>query len=296
MLSCHVIEIVTPKKFVLNGLWFGPPKPKRVIIWAHGLTSSAFSMLHVVEQLVGKGTAVLTFNNRGFGTINSIKRRVGKRSKSIVAGAAHEVFTECEDDIQGAVNFARKRGGKKIYVAGHSTGCQKAVYWAHTKKGGRGVRGLILLAPVSDYADVLKHVEKGKLTQLVKLARTLVKKGRPHQLIVEGVKAPWGGFFLCDAQRFLSLYTPDSRETMFSYEQPKKDPRIFKSVQVPMLVLWAGKDEYADRPAKKIVAWFEKSTRTRLKAIIVPKVGHSFRGAEKQVARAIRGWIAKIQT
>src|SRR3989344_6146125 len=119
MKACGVIEIITPKKFVLNGLWFGPQRPKKTIVWVHGLGSSAFSKLDIVERLVDKNTAVITFNNRGFGTINSVKRRIGNTSKSISVGTAHEIFTDSADDIQGAINFARRAGIKNIYLAGH---------------------------------------------------------------------------------------------------------------------------------------------------------------------------------
>ena len=76
MKACGVIEVITPKKFVLNGLWFGPRRPKRAIVWVHGLGSSAFSQLGIVDHLADTDTAVITFNNRGFGTINSVKRRI----------------------------------------------------------------------------------------------------------------------------------------------------------------------------------------------------------------------------
>ena len=96
-----------------------------------------------------------------------------------------------------------------------------------------------------------------------------------------------------DAQRFLSLYTPNSTETVFPYEQPGKNPRTLKSVKVPILVLWAEKDEYADRPAKEIAAWFDENIRAPHRVVIVPKVKHGFKGGEKVVARAIRQFFAR---
>ncbi len=289
MQQCHVVEIVTPKKFVLNGLWFGPRKAKKAIVWVHGLTSSVFSMQSAVQALVSKETAVLTFNNRGFGTINSVKRKVGRKSKSILAGAAHETFTDCVDDIQGAINLARKQGAKKIYLVGHSTGCQKAVYWASRTKG-RGVKGIILLAPVSDYADILRRVKPERLRQLVALARSLVRRGKKHELLPKPAAFFSWGPFLCDAQRFLSLYSPDSKETIFSYEQPRKRPRVLESVRVPVLVLWAEKDEYADRPAREIASWFERHIRNR-EVLVVSRMSHGFKGGERTIARIVRRWI-----
>jgi len=287
--ACHVIEIVTPKKVLLNGLWFGPKKAKKVIIIVHGLTSSIFSRVprDVPAYLVTKDTAVLSFNNRGHGIVSVVRRKKGL----IIAGSAHEVFTECVDDIRGAVNFARRTGAKKIYLAGHSTGCQKSVYYAHKLRKRSLVDGLILLAPVSDYAAAVKDDRNGKLAKAVRLAKKLVRAGKPQELMPRSLLTPWS---IDDAQRFLSLYTPDSTETIFSYEQPKKIPRTLKSVALPILVVWAQEDEYADRPAKEIIGWFERNTGANLGTFIVPRATHSFHGKEADVASAIKDWMRQL--
>lgn len=289
MQACHVVEIVTPKKFALNGLWFGPRRPKRAIVWTHGLGSSAFSMSHVVRNIADAETAVVTFNNRGHDIISNVSQvtQSKKITKRVKGGAAHEIFSDCVDDIQGVINFAKKTGVKDIYLAGHSTGCQKSVYWASRNNGGKGVKGIILLAPVSDYAGALHTEGKKKVARATAVARAFVRRGKKHQLLPANL---WHEAI--DAQRFLSLYTPDSIEEIFTYAQPKKNPRILKSVRVPLLVLLAEKDEYGDRPAKKISEWFGQHVSGKmLTAKIIPKVPHSFHGAEKNVAAAIRKWI-----
>ncbi len=40
--QCAVVEIYTPNKYQLNGLWFGPMIAKTGYIFIHGLSSSAF--------------------------------------------------------------------------------------------------------------------------------------------------------------------------------------------------------------------------------------------------------------
>ena len=168
MRPCHAVAIQTPKKVVLDGLWLGEKKAKAVIILIHGLGSSLWKRLPLAEKLVGKGIAVLAFNNRGHDRISRIVRAGEKKmGKSQWGGGASEVFTDCVDDIEGAIRFARKQGAKRIFLAGHSTGCQKAVYWAYKNKGlpagrqGRGVKGLILLASLSDYSVALRDDKRG---------------------------------------------------------------------------------------------------------------------------------------
>lgn len=285
MTPAYVVDnIVTPEKFLLRGLWFGPIKPKRVIVWVHGLGGSAFSMQHIIRLLVDQETAVLTFNNRGFETITTLRNFSERKSRRFGGGAAREVFTECVDDIQGVISFVRKRGVKKIFLAGHSTGCQKSVYWASKK--GQGVKGIFLLAPISDYAAEMHRKGKKKIAEATAVARKLIRSGKKHNLLPDGL---WHE--ILDAQRFLSLYTPDSAETVFSYEQPDRNPRTLEKVRVPTLVVWAERDEYADRSITNIITWFDEHLKNKHKVIVIPKVKHSFRGAEKRVAAEVRSWM-----
>lgn len=283
MRLCEPIEIVTPKKVLLNGLWFGPTKTKQAIIWVHGLGNSAFSKLDIVQTLADKNISVITFNNRGHDAVAMISRT--NSTKRIHGGAAHEIFADCVDDVQGAINFVRKGGVRNIYLAGHSTGCQKSIYWA-SRKRARGVKGVILVAPISDYSAEIHLKGKGKIARAAVAARSLVAKGKKHQLLPSKM---WP--YIIDAQRFLSLYTPDSTEEIFTYAQPKKVPRLLQSVKLPMLAIFAEKDEYADRPAKDIAGWFERNTEANLETFIVPRATHSFLGKEADVASAIKDWI-----
>lgn len=286
MRPAQVFEIVTPKKYVLRALWFGSKKPKNVFIFLHGLSGSAFSMADVLDKLVDKDTAVLSFNNRGFEWVSTLRRRVKKDSERAKGGAAHEVFTDCVDDIEGAIRVARKRGVRNIYLVGHSTGCQKSMYWASKKNGGRAVKGIILLGPISDYEAELKRQGRTKILKATSVAHQLVRRGHKHELLQKEI---WPETL--DAQRFLSLYNPDSAENVFPYGRAHKTPLTLLSVKIPVLVLWAENDEYGDRPAKEIAAWFEEHLYTG-EVIIVPKVGHGFKGAEKKVAAHIRDFIA----
>jgi pimeloyl-ACP methyl ester carboxylesterase len=284
MRAAHVVEIITPKKFLLNGLWFGSKRPKRVLIWIHGLASSAFSKQGIIEHLVDKETAILSFNNRGHDNVARVSNI--ESGKNIQAGAAYERFEDCVDDIDGAITFAKKMKAKEIYLVGHSTGCQKAVYWAH-KKGNR-VKGVVLLAPISDYAGMLAKYGLPKLRIMQALAKAMLKSGRSHEFVqskfwTDGPNSP---------RRFLSLYTPDSVEqSIFSYFDPKKPAHILRKVQTPILAILAQKDEYGDRPAKEIVDWIEENTRTDLLSLIVKNATHGFSGHEKQVGKAIKLWI-----
>lgn len=287
---CFLIDIATPKKFKLNGLWFGPAQPKRVIIFVHGLSSSAFQTA-LAEAFIDKQTAVITFNNRGHNKIAKVYRldNTKKGYHSVLVGQAHEVFTDCIDDLQGAIDFVQDIGVRDIYLAGHSTGCQKSIYYASRKGRQKNIKGIILLAPLSDYAAALKFDTDGKLAKATKVAQDLVRKGKMHELLPARI-APNP----IDAQRFISLYTPDSVEEIFTYAQSKKSPHALKSIEVPTLVLLAEHDEYGDRPANDIAMWFEKFAHAKPFATkIIPGATHGFTDKESLVATAVHDWLRR---
>jgi len=229
---------------------------------------------------------VLSFNNRGFKIVTDIKQldKTGNTVKWRNTGGAHEVFTDCMDDIQGAVDFARKAGARDIFLMGHSTGAQKSVYWM--AKRGRGVRAAILLGALSDYACALELRSKRDLAKAVARARSFVKKGKPHQLLPQSLTAP----YTLDAQRFVSLYSPDSAEEIFTYAEKKK-PRVLRRVRKPLLVFLAGNEEHTKRPAVEIARWFALNTAPGSRTVVVPDVRHNFKGAERQISRTIKEFI-----
>lgn len=293
MEKCEVISFITPDKYELDGLWFGDENPSQVLIFVHGLSGSAFGNHKLLTGLVDKNLAVIFFNNRGYTKIARVKkvdlrRRKGYKSKYI--GEVHEVFSDCVSDIQGAVDYARSRGAEKVLLVGHSTGCQKSIYYL-SRKGKQGqVKGVVLLAPMSDYAAALKHEGAGKLRTIEEMAKDLVNKNKPGEILPLEI---WPAMH--DAQRWLSLYTPDSEEEIFSYAQSGRIPATLRKVKTPILVVFAGDDEYRDRSNKQLVKWFDKNIKTKNKKIVViEKAPHSFRKYETKVAQEIADWLNTI--
>jgi len=278
------ISFLSPKKIELHGLWLGKSHAEIVYIFLHGLGASIFSRLSLLELIANqKNTAVLTFNNRGHGLINSFKIKKNKKECDyLLAGMAHEKFTDCQDDIDGSISYAKKQGAKKIILIGHSTGCQKIIYYlAHNQRAK--IAGVILLAPMSDYAGIDK--EKNEYHLALKAALSLKKEGQENNLLASSL---WPHYI--SAQRFLSLYTPNSQEEIFSYAS-KKRPILMK-VNQPILVILAEADEYADRPMLEIKNWFDSVLNKKKKneSIIIKKASHSFKGMDREVFKIIKFW------
>ncbi len=288
---CLPITIVTPKKFLLDGLWFGGNWPRRGIVFVHGLASTAFANHDFLVPLADKNTAIIFFSNRGHDKVTGIKKIKRNSKKGYtrkLAGETHEVFTDCTDDIQGAVNFLLKKSVKEIYLVGHSTGCQKIAYYLSHRNKQRKIRGAALLCPISDYSYSKKFTDPRKLARAQAVAKQLVKQKRLHEFMPKNI---WPN--LLDAQRFLSLNTPDSKEEIFTYAQPKKTPRTLRKIKIPLLVVFAGNDEFRDRDTKEIARWFTKNVQSKQTIIsIIPNALHGFRGKETSVVNKIRDFIA----
>lgn len=287
----EIISFVTTDKLILNGVWFGKKNNKTAVIFIHGLGGSIFSRLEIVSSL-GKGkVSVLTFNNRGSGNINGFKKIDKTKAKGygkFLAGEWHEIFTECVHDIEGAIQFSKSCGAKKIYLFGHSTGCQKIIYYLAQKNNQKSITGAILACPLSDWSISQKYNDKKMMRRAEKKARELVKKGKPHELLPKNIW-PYGH----DAQRFLSLHTPDSKEEIFTYAQPDKKPKTLQKVKIPVLGIFAGNDEFNDRPTQEIVSWFEKNTGENFSSVTIFKADHSFTGKNKSIENVIQRYIKK---
>jgi hypothetical protein len=100
--------------------------------------------------------------------------------------------------------------------------------------------------------------------------------------------------YTLDAQRFLSLYTPESVEEIFTYASGK-DPKILRQAGKPLLTILAAEDEFCDRPIKEIADWFkENMVGKKCETKIIKESFHNFSGHESKINRFIKNWIAKI--
>jgi acetyl esterase/lipase len=224
------------------------------------------------------GIGYFTFTTRG--------HDVGAGRERRLAGAAFERFTDCLVDVRAAIDFARRRGYRRIVLAGHSTGANKVLYYA-ARARDRRVAGLLLLGPVSDIAGEAKRVGARELARRVARAERLARRDL-HALVPRA----WGFW---GARRYVSLYRPGEAEDVFPYYRPGARWTALRAVRMPIAVMIGGGDEYLDRPAQALVdAFAANATAARsFTGHVVPGALHGFQGHEEALARAIVGWIAR---
>jgi len=290
-INSTIIKIQTPKGFLLNGLLLGPEKAKTAYIFIHGLGGSLFSQTELLYKLASENSSVLTFDNRGNAVVKTVFQnypRNSKKYKKHIIGSAHEVFADCLDDIDGAVQYAINLGAKNIFLVGHSTGCQKSIYYL-AKRIKTQVKGAVLLAPMSDFADTYAYTGRKMYNKAVLYSKKLVSRGKPHELLPLNV---WPD--LIDAQRFLSLYTPDSTEEIFSYASKKK-PTLLINNKKPVLVILAANDQFTDRPMIDISNWFKEALKNNKHQInMIKEAPHNFLGQANVLQKIVKNWTAKV--
>jgi len=291
-MEARVITIQTPKKIMLDGFIFGPKKAKIIYIFLHGLGGGLFSRIDLMEQLITPKTAVMAFNNRGHGLINRFKKVETRKSVdyvSVMGGSILESFIDTVDDIKGAIKCAKENGYKKIVLVGHSTGSNKVAYYL-SKNFNDDVMGGVLLAPMSDYASIIQTVAPGVYKKAIKFANKYVDEKKGDKLLPESI---WPQ--LISSQRFLSLFTPDSKEEIFSYVSNKKS-NVLRKIKKPLLIILAQKDGYADRDIDEIYKWFKKESPINYsKLLIIKNAIHSFKDCEVELRKEIVKWLNSIK-
>ena len=287
MRQANLIRLITEDHLQLNAILFGSLDATVGLIFLHALGAEVFSNNDFLPA--DNHYLSLYVHNRGHDDLTGILHLNPDTSEGydwVPGGKAHEVFTECIYDIQAAVDFLKKKGITKIYLVGHSTGCQKVIYYlAQPGKQGQ-VKGVVLLCPMSDYASVAPTEKPEKLAAATEYAETLIRQGEPHALLPKNI---WPD--LLDAQRFLSLYTPGSAEDIFTYYQPDKPPEQLRKVTLPKLILIAEKDQYADRPTTEIAEWFSvQATAASVK--LIKDSSHFMTNKDDEVRSLISGWLS----
>jgi pimeloyl-ACP methyl ester carboxylesterase len=257
-------------------------KSKKCVVYIHGLTGDFLDpplVDEIGESVTRAGFNFLSFNNRGSEIITWFK----VKGKLEMIGGARERFEDCIDDIAAAVNYACKRGSSEVVLVGHSTGCQKSVYYQSTTQDVR-VKGIILLGPASDTDYEKKRLGK-KFMWALAYAKGTLKVGQGDRLF-------YGTEEFLTFRRFYSLHKPTSLEgTIFNYRTGRM--RLLSRINVPVLAAYGSEDHFSVFSPKQELEMIGKNLKDGFKPLIINGAGHSFEGKESNLAGAIARWLRK---
>ncbi len=260
-------------------------KATKAILHIHGLGGSFYgsnSIPEISSEAKKKGIAFMSVLTRGSYIVESFEYK--SKSKELLAGSALERFEDSAYDIDGAIGLLHSMGFKKIFLEGHSTGCQKILYYMNSKKAknSKYVAAISLMGPIDDYSYDLHVMGKGGFSKLARIAR----KAKGKKLLISTQGTGHIDKFI-GPERFLSTADLANPEAKALYYGGKLD--YVSGIKKPMLVAFGDNDELMKKlSARKATEVLSRAySGERFESVILKSTGHTFRGRRKELAKAL---------
>ncbi len=276
---------------LLYGLFAMPERTRKrtAVIHVHGLAGSFYggsATEGLARGFTSKGIAFFSMQTRGSNTIEQFYRLRGKRKVSFFAGGALEKFEDCVYDIDGAIKFLSSKGYKNIILEGHSTGCQKILYYC-SKKKNRHVKAIVLLAPSDDY-NISKMSLGRRFGAAVSYAKSAARINR-NELMPSKYVQPW---MLMSVSRFLSVVNLKKPESQILNYAAKR-MRYVTGIRVPALAV-IGTDDVtmnaAGHTAREAAEILTKNSNM-VNAKVITGADHGFHGKSRKLVGMVMRWM-----
>ncbi|KAG0197994.1 hypothetical protein BGX28_008511 [Mortierella sp. GBA30] len=172
-----------------------------------------------------------------------------------------------------------ERAKTRLFIIGHSTGCQDAISYAIHGKHRAAIKGIVLQGAVSDREFMASSIDMyGKY---LRLAQRMINDGKGQELMVREVDvAP------VTAYRFNSLASVGGDDDMFSSDIPSaKMEALFGQVKVPYIFMHSGKDEYIPALVNKteLFTKLAAASPSCLGMVVLPEADHAISDSSSQM-------------
>lgn len=172
------LDIETKRGSILDGVLFCQTKnPDTVLIAIIGIHGNFFSnpFYYNFGETLNKGNIDFIYAQTcdALGREKKINKKTGKEE---YIGSWNEDFKNTDEDVEAYINYAEKNNYKNIYLAGHSLGANKIIYYL-SRNHDKRVKKYILLSPanithllngVSDYEKkIIKEYKNGKDNEFI---------------------------------------------------------------------------------------------------------------------------------
>lgn len=146
------IHIQTQRGVLLDGTLFESTVADTLLIAITGIHGNFYSnpfYYTIGNTLAGVGTDFLYAQTcDAFDTIRTLNARTGRKE---LIGSWNERFADAEEDVAAYVDYACRQGYRHIYLAGHSLGANKVIYYLSRTPDPRVERFLLLSPANLDY-------------------------------------------------------------------------------------------------------------------------------------------------
>jgi pimeloyl-ACP methyl ester carboxylesterase len=174
-------------------------------------------------------------------------------------------------------------GFSRFVLCGHSTGCQKAIYYQYRAQDRR-VAGLVLLGPADDYNGYKKEFGKD-FEKILAKCKKLIKDGKGN------TQLPEASFF--SASRMASLIDQKNVEArLLDYNGKLAE---FGKIRIPILAVFGSEEEHRLMPVKKYLEILDaKSNSRRYSGLVIYGANHGFYWKEDELLEGINKWISGL--
>ncbi|MCX8009315.1 MAG: hypothetical protein N3A54_06515, partial [Patescibacteria group bacterium] len=132
------------------------------------------------------------------------------------------------------------------------------------------------------------HTDKRMIEDNLERCSSLIASGSEHELLCDL------HFFPMTPKRYMSLISPHTNEDQFRYGDDPPFMPHYQAIRVPMLVMFAQYDEYADRPIEEIQSVFDTVHQSSSYVSIILPCFHNFHGFEQECVDHIVSWVKNI--
>ena len=303
-----LVDVLATDKVQLPGLLYRPaPATSKVAVWLHGMGDSGVFYKPTLINALGKaltnaGIGFLALNNRGAHNIKTLKvanEDLPEEDQHYQGGTHYELIADCVYDINGAVDFLRRKNFSEFYLLGHSTGANKVCAY-HIRAKKNPFTKYVLAGPGDDSGLGFTDLGEKKFWQAIDYARDKVRNKQPLHVMPR-----YTGMHPFSAQSALEILNPDGDYNTFPYYEytikrlgAKPLFKEYRSINIPLQVVFGENDEYAYTAgdAAHALGILRKHTGKTITDIsdfrLIAGTDHSFKGAEMAFANIVGDWLS----
>jgi pimeloyl-ACP methyl ester carboxylesterase len=280
-----IVKIKTEDDLLLFGYLAESNKKETILINIHGTASSFYEMEFeefYVHELPEVGISVLFTNNRGHNILDTWQK----------TGAAIEHFEDCLKDINAWIEFALKKGYKKIILQGHSLGTEKIIYYMNKGKYKNKIKAIILLSFADSYGTQEKYLKKIKIN-LMNEAKDLIKKGKKEQFLTKSWYSH-AGILPKSAASYVNFFKKNSELSKTLPLRQGNNLKYYKKINVPILGIIGDKKEYTVILINQAINLLKKENKNS-EICKIKNCDHNFTNKQKELLKIVKNFLIKIK-
>ena len=270
------LDIETKRGSILDGVLFCQTKnPDTVLITITGIHGNFFSnpFYYNFGETLNKGNIDFIYAQTcdALGREKKINKKTGKEE---YIGSWNEDFKNTDEDVEAYINYAEKNNYKNIYLAGHSLGANKIIYYL-SRNHDKRVKKYILLSPAN-----ITHLLNGVSDYEKKIIKEYKKNGKDNEFI------PFELF------GWIECITRTAYDWVFDnilnnvHVEKNGDFSQINNIEHSGAMLIGTYDRFTYGDPSGFLENINNHTKhpEKIKLIFVPNTGHTYQGKQQKVA------------